>query len=199
MVRTGKHLWAQHPHVDNDLTVGERWADRLKAGFGSWAFLGLLNGFIVVWAILNWTGVVHFDVYPFIALNLVLSWLAAQQGGALQIAANRGDKKSAELALATHANGEKLLALNEQQLTILDQQDQVMAQHSAMLATLDQLQASVAATQEAIDALPAPAPTSTDEQLRHFLTDADREWLRAQGWTDPAADAEHVDPPGGDT
>jgi uncharacterized membrane protein len=121
MVKTGRHLWAQHPHVDNSLSFGEKWADRLKAGFGSWTFLGVLNGFIVVWAILNWAHVVHFDPYPFIALNLVLSWLAAQQGGALQIAANRGDKKSAELALATHANGEVLLDLNKQQMVILQE------------------------------------------------------------------------------
>ncbi|HET9889647.1 MAG TPA: DUF1003 domain-containing protein [Mycobacterium sp.] len=134
MVKTGRHLWAEHPHVDNDLTLGERAADRLKATFGSWAFLGCLNGFIVVWALLNWSGIVHFDPYPFIALNLVLSWLAAQQGGALQIAANRGDKKAAELALATHDNGERLLAMNEQQLTILHQQSEILAELRALRA-----------------------------------------------------------------
>lgn len=119
MVKTGRHLWVRHPHVDTELTLGERAADRLKAAFGSWTFLFVLNGFIAAWAVLNVVGVVHFDLYPFIALNLVLSWLASQQGGALQIAANRGDKKAAELALATHANGEKLLAINQQQLQIL--------------------------------------------------------------------------------
>lgn len=118
MVRNGRHLWAQHPHVDNELTLGERAADRLKAAFGSWAFLFVLNGFIALWALLNVVGVVHFDLYPFIALNLVLSWLASQQGGALQIAANRGDKKAAEMALALHK-------MNERQLEILEKLDQL--------------------------------------------------------------------------
>jgi uncharacterized membrane protein len=116
-----KPLWLDHPHVrtGSDLSLGERAADVLKRTFGSWAFLGVLNAFIVAWAVLNWTGIVRFDPYPFIALNLVLSWLASQQGGALQIAANRGDRIASELALSTHTNGEKLLALNEQQMTIL--------------------------------------------------------------------------------
>lgn len=116
-----KPLWHDHPHVrtGSDLSAGERAADVLKRTFGSWVFLGALNGFIVVWAVLNWTGIVRFDPYPFIALNLVLSWLASQQGGALQIAANRGDRIASELALSTHDNGVKLLALNEQQMTIL--------------------------------------------------------------------------------
>lgn len=118
-----KPLWHLHPHVRTgaDLTFGERAADLLKRTFGSWSFLGILNGVIVVWAILNWTGITKFDPYPFIALNLVLSWLAAQQGGALQIAANRGDRIASELAQHTYENGQKILALNEQQMEILSE------------------------------------------------------------------------------
>lgn len=114
-------LWHRHPAIRSgtQLSFGERAADVLKRVFGSWAFLGGLNLFILVWAIVNWVGIVHFDVYPFIALNLILSWLAAQQGGALQIAANRGDRIASELALSTHDNGVKLLALNEAQMAIL--------------------------------------------------------------------------------
>lgn len=116
-----KPLWSHHPAVrtGTQLSFGERSADVLKRTFGSWVFLGGLNAFIVVWAVLNWTGVTHFDIYPFIALNLVLSWLAAQQGGALQIAANRGDRIASELALSTHDNGVKILVINEQQMAIL--------------------------------------------------------------------------------
>lgn len=136
MVKNGRHLWAVHPHVDNHLTLGEKAADRLKSTFGSWTFLFILNGFIALWAVLNVVGVFHFDLYPFIALNLVLSWLASQQGGALQIAANRGDKKAAELALATHGNGERLLAMNEQQLTILNQQTEILTELQALRAAV---------------------------------------------------------------
>lgn len=116
-----KPRWAEHPHVrtGTDLSAGERAADILKRTFGSWAFLGILNSFIVAWVAAEALHILAFDPFPFILLNLGLSWLAAQQGGALQIAANRGDRIASELALSTHENGEKLLALNEQQMTIL--------------------------------------------------------------------------------
>jgi uncharacterized membrane protein len=119
--------WHNHPGVRTgpQLTFGERAADRLKSTFGSWAFLILLNAFIVGWVILN-VVLPHadrWDIYPFILLNLGLSWLAAQQGGALQIAANRGDRISSEVALHTYDNGQELLRLNQQQMEILRQLD----------------------------------------------------------------------------
>lgn len=116
-----KH-WDPHPHVrtGGELTMGERAADRLKAAFGSWAFLLALNAFIVCWVVANAVLGRPFDPYPFILLNLGLSWLAAQQGGALQIAANRGDRIASEVAMGTHQMAEKLLTINEQQLEILE-------------------------------------------------------------------------------
>lgn len=117
----GGKLWERHPGVrtGDQLTLGERAADRLKTAFGSWLFLIILNLFIVAWCVLNGTGLLRLDPYPFIALNLILSWLAAQQGGALQIAANRGDRINAEVAAHTQKNTDELLAINQQQLQIL--------------------------------------------------------------------------------
>jgi len=123
MAMHGGHLWRKHPGVrtGDQLTVGERAADRLKATFGSWTFLMILNGFIVVWILVNLLLPKPFDPYPFILLNLGLSWLAAQQGGALQIAANRGDRISSEVALHTQANSDALMDMNKQQLAILEE------------------------------------------------------------------------------
>jgi uncharacterized membrane protein len=118
-----KPRWHEHPHVrsGSELSFGERAADILKRSFGSWPFLGLLNLFIGVWVVLHLFGIVHFDPYPFILLNLLLSWLAAQQGGALQIAANRGDRVASELALSTYHNGQELLKLNRAQMEVLQE------------------------------------------------------------------------------
>jgi uncharacterized membrane protein len=116
--------WHLHPHVRSgkELTFGERQADRLKRGFGSWPFLIILNLIIVLWVILNVLVLPRaFDAYPFILLNLGLSWLAAQQGGALQIAANRGDRISSEVAQHTYEIGMELLELNKRQLQILQE------------------------------------------------------------------------------
>jgi len=120
MVKHGRALWDAHPHVGNELSVGERAADRLKSTFGSWSFLIALNAFIVGWIILNEVlGRGAFDPFPFILLNLGLSWLAAQQGGALQIAANRGDRLNAEVALHTQHNTDELMEMNRRQLQML--------------------------------------------------------------------------------
>jgi uncharacterized membrane protein len=118
--------WHAHPHVrtGKSLTFGERAADRLKATFGSWAFIIALNAIIFGWIAVNaWVLRKAFDPYPFILLNLGLSWLAAQQGGALQIAANRGDRISSEVAMGTYKHGEELLTLNKRQLEILARLD----------------------------------------------------------------------------
>ena len=117
-------LWHQHPHVANDLTFGERAADVLKAGFGSWPFIIVLNAVIVAWVLLQAVlGKNAFDPFPWLLLNIMLSWLAAQQGGALQIAANRGDRINSEVAVHTQANTDALMDLNRQQLEILGRLD----------------------------------------------------------------------------
>jgi hypothetical protein len=65
-------------------------------------------------------------------LNLCLSIMAGLQGGALQIASNRGDRISSELALSAHANGEELLTLNRQQMQILTRLDGLTEQVSGL-------------------------------------------------------------------
>jgi uncharacterized membrane protein len=128
--------WHKVPSVrsGDKLTFGERAADKLKAAFGSWSFIILLNAIIVGWIVLNafLPRTDRWDLYPFILLNLGLSWLAAQQGGALQIAANRGDRISSEVALHTYQNGQELLGLNKQQLEILGRLDGLQNQVAAL-------------------------------------------------------------------
>ena len=126
MVRTGRSLWAHHPAVDNDLTTGERAADRLKRSFGTWTALGIVAAAIAVWITLQATGA-RFDPYPFILLNLCLSCLAAVQGIILQISANRGDKKAAEVALHTEANTNHLIAVDDELLTLQRGQCEMLA------------------------------------------------------------------------
>lgn len=94
----GRHLWQRHPGVrsGDELTKGERAADRLRNGMGSWTFVFGALLFLAGWMIGNRN--VGFDPYPFILLNLLLSCLAAMQGAILLIAARRSDQISAELA-----------------------------------------------------------------------------------------------------
>ena len=90
--------WKHHPAVRSatDLTLGERMADRLRNGMGSWGFVIAALLFLAGWMIGNRGD--GFDPYPFILLNLVLSCLAALQGAILLIAAKREDQISSELS-----------------------------------------------------------------------------------------------------
>ena len=92
-------LWQRHPGVrsDDQLTFGERSADKLRNSMGSWGFVFSALIFLAGWMIGNRN--VGFDPYPFILLNLILSCLAAMQGAILLIAAKRQDQISSELAM----------------------------------------------------------------------------------------------------
>ena len=108
---TGRPLWHRHPGVRHhaQLTPGERAADHVRNGMGSWGFVIVALVFIAGWMVGNRS--TGFDPYPFILLNLVLSCLAALQGAILLIAAKRADQITAELALHDYETNSKALML----------------------------------------------------------------------------------------
>jgi uncharacterized membrane protein len=79
---------------DQQLTVGERLADRVASVGGSWRFIIGFGVFIAIWVLLNAAllagiGGEAFDPYPFVFLNLVLSLLAAIQAPVIMMSQNR--------------------------------------------------------------------------------------------------------------
>jgi len=92
--------WDYHPHVrsGNERTLGEKAADAMRHGMGSWPFVFSFVVLMTAWMLYNGYSHHPFDVYPFILLNLMLSTLAGLQGAILLIAAKRADRISAELA-----------------------------------------------------------------------------------------------------
>ena len=108
---TSRHTWRRHPGVRSheQLTPGERAADQVRNGMGSWGFVVIALVFIAGWMVGNrGTG---FDPYPFILLNLVLSCVAALQGAILLIAAKRADQINAELAVHDYNTNTEALML----------------------------------------------------------------------------------------
>jgi len=112
--------WHHHPGVrsGDQLTLGERAADRMRSMMGSWPFVFSFFGVMVLWAIVNSVfylggsnGKHGFDPYPYILLNLFLSMLAGVQAAALLIAARRADAISSEIAIHTEKNTDDLKAL----------------------------------------------------------------------------------------
>lgn len=110
-LHAGRRVWHRHPGVrtGEQLTLGERAADRLRNGMGSWLFVFGSLVFLAGWILGNRnTG---FDPYPFILLNLLLSCVAALQGAILLIAARRADQVAAELAVHDFETNERALQL----------------------------------------------------------------------------------------
>ena len=115
-----------HTRHKEQLTAGERAADWMRNGMGSWAFIGVFVGFMVVWAIINSTRI-RWDPYPFILLNLFLSMLAGLQCAILLIAAKRQDAIAAALAehdyetnVAAKEEIERLMEINHEQLKLIE-------------------------------------------------------------------------------
>ena len=117
-----------HQSAQARRTFGDKAADALRNGMGSWLFVGLFIFFMGVWALLNSVAPFRWDVYPFILLNLFLSMLAGLQGAILLIAAKRQDALSAALAehdyttnVAAKAELEALTKLTQEQSVMLKQ------------------------------------------------------------------------------
>jgi len=77
------------------LSLGERLADHIADFGGSWTFISLFGGFILVWIVINAVVLLvrPFDPYPFILLNLMLSCLAAVQAPIIMMSQNRQESR----------------------------------------------------------------------------------------------------------
>lgn len=76
--------------ISEQLTFGQRAADWIAAKVGSWQFIIGQSALLSVWAILNMTAWVrHWDPYPFILMNLVLSLQAAYTAPMIMMSQNR--------------------------------------------------------------------------------------------------------------
>lgn len=105
--------WNEHPATkrfgDSQLSVGQKAADALRNGMGSWPFVFGALAFLALWIYFNSSS--EFDPFPFILLNLILSCVAALQGAILLIAAKREDQINSELAIHTYQVDQENLEL----------------------------------------------------------------------------------------
>lgn len=73
--------------------LGDKVADKLTEGAGSWSFIIGFTLFLILWILLNLYAFKNVDPYPFILLNLVLSCVAALQAPIIMMSQNRAAKK----------------------------------------------------------------------------------------------------------
>jgi uncharacterized membrane protein len=83
-----------------NLTTGQKVADKVASFGGSWTFIISFGVFIFIWITINvfWLVNKSFDPYPFILLNLILSCLAALQAPVIMMSQNRQEEKDRQRA-----------------------------------------------------------------------------------------------------
>lgn len=84
-----------HKEFDDQLTFGQRLADKVAEFGGSWTFIVIFGAFLVAWVFMNSVllGSGAVDPYPYIFLNLLLSMIAAIQAPVIMMSQNRQSMK----------------------------------------------------------------------------------------------------------
>ena len=92
-----KKTW--HQTHKEKMKFGDKLADSVANGMGSWTFIIWQSIIVVMWMILNVVGFVrHWDVYPFILLNLIFSTQAAYAAPIIMMSQNRQNQRDREQA-----------------------------------------------------------------------------------------------------
>ena len=127
------------------LTRGQRLADGVAATIGSWRFILIQSTAIVLWITGNvLTGNGAWDPYPFILLNLLLSFQAAYTAPAIMMSQNRQselDRRHAQTDYEINVKAELEIELLHEKIDILKEQEllaltQAVRELSAQLDTL---------------------------------------------------------------
>jgi uncharacterized membrane protein len=114
------------PHLP-PRTPGEYASDRIAAVVGSWRFILIQSALLALWLLLNVVAwVQHWDPYPFVLLNLVLSFQAAFTAPVIMMAQNRQsgiDRHRAQLDYDVNLRAELDIGALHQKLDLLREQD----------------------------------------------------------------------------
>ena len=109
------------------LTLGQRIADDVAATMGSWTFIIIQSSILAVWIVLNVTAFIQqWDPYPFILLNLALSFQAAYAAPFIMMSQNRQQdiaRKAAEHDYQVNVKAELEIELLHQKIDELREKE----------------------------------------------------------------------------
>ena len=123
--------------LEEELTFGQRAADWTTNIMGSWRFIIIQSLMLIVWVVLNvvaWSK--HWDPYPFILMNLVMSLQAAYTAPIIMMSQNRQAMRDRLEAHNDYLVNQKA---EEEVRAILDHlaaEDQALAQMHELLVAL---------------------------------------------------------------
>jgi uncharacterized membrane protein len=127
--RTEDHRHPVNVIHHDEATFGERLADTIAAGIGSWTFLIVQTFAVICWVTFNVIGLVnHWDPFPFILLNLLFSVQAAYTGPVLLLAGNRQAQKDRLTLEHAAEEAEKADGQNVQILKAIEKNTEVTIQ-----------------------------------------------------------------------
>mgnify|MGYP006186540013 CR=1 FL=1 len=125
-------------------------AEAFARFFGTPTFLGAQTAIVILWVVLNVTGITHFDVYPFILLNLAFSLQAAYAAPLILLAQTRQaarDKAQSEadaqhreaLASANTERQAQAAQTSKQLLELLEQNTRLTEMTKALTERIENL------------------------------------------------------------
>lgn len=135
--------------MEKQYTFGERIADKVASFGGSWTFIFLYGGALLIWIAANTFVLAYyghgesgsqFDPYPYILLNLMLSMTAAMQAPIIMMSQNRAaekDRLAAEQDFKVNLKSELML-------------EELIRKQRARDAQIDQLNSALAALQTSL-------------------------------------------------
>lgn len=113
-----------HQRHKETQTFGDKIADSVANGMGSWSFIIWQTIIVVIWMILNVIGFInHWDAYPFILLNLIFSTQAAYAAPIIMMSQNRQsqrDRIQAESDYQTNIDAKKEIEALQVQLSKIE-------------------------------------------------------------------------------
>jgi uncharacterized membrane protein len=118
---------AKEALTDDSLTMGQRVADTVADVMGSWSFIIIQSVILALWVMLNVVAWIKaWDPYPFILLNLALSFQAAYAAPIIMMSQNRQqdiDRKAAENDYRINIKAELEIELLHHKLDSLREQE----------------------------------------------------------------------------
>jgi len=124
-------------------SAGQRVADMVASTVGSWGFILTQSCIIIFWIIANGLGlpgVPRWDPYPFIFLNLALSFQAAYTAPIIMMSQNRQshiDRARAEADYLINRTAEQEIVMLQQELADIKL---MITQHTKMQETVDRIE-----------------------------------------------------------
>jgi len=141
--REHHHFRFHLPHLHLHSAFGDDWfalkAEAFARFFGTPVFLVVQTVVVIVWIVLNIAGLTHFDVYPFILLNLAFSLQSAYAAPLILLAQTRQVERDKE-------SSDKLEAHREEVTVAMQRREAALKKETDELKTL--LQSNTDLTQQ---------------------------------------------------